>query len=91
MMFWYGTTGGAFWLGVLMWAFVIVFWGLLIWVIYTLITRFARKPGDGQAGDGARRILDERLARGELGTDEYRHLRDAMADDGRSEARANSG
>jgi len=91
MMFWYGNAGWAFWQIALMWAFMIAFWGLLIWAAYALITRATRKPGAGPAGDGARRILDERLARGEIDADEYRRLRDAMADeDGRSKAQADS-
>jgi putative membrane protein len=92
MMFWYGNAGWALWQGALMWAFMIVFWGLLIWAIYALITRVTRKPGAGPAGDGARRILDERLARGGIDAGEYRRLRDAMADEGgRGEARVGSG
>ena len=87
MMFWYGG-GWAFWQVALMWAFMIAFWGLVIWVIYTLVV--ARRPGQGQRGEehgagNGRRILDERLARGEIDTDEYQRLRDAMAarEDGR--------
>ena len=91
MMFWYDNAGWAFWQIALMWAFMIAFWGLLIWAAYTLITRVTRKPGAGPAGDGARQILDERLARGEIDTDEYRRLRDAMADEGSpGKARAGS-
>jgi uncharacterized membrane protein len=57
-----------------------------------LITNLTRKPGGGPAGDGARRILDERLARGEIDTDQYRRLRDAMTQEGsRSKAPAGSG
>lgn len=82
MMFWYGNAGWAFWQIALMWAFAIAFWGALIWAIYALITRFTRKPGAGPAGDGARQILDERLARGEIDADEYRRLRDTMAGEG---------
>jgi putative membrane protein len=82
MMFWYGNAGWAFWQIAVMWVFMIAFWGLLIWAVCALITNLARKPGKGHTGDGARRILDERLARGEIDTDEYRRLRDAMAEQG---------
>jgi len=81
MMFWYSNAGWAFWQIALMWVFMIGFWGLLIWAVCALITNLTRKPGAGQTGDGARRILDERLARGEIDAGEYRRLRDAM--DGR--------
>ena len=90
MMFWYGNAGWAFWQGALMWVFMIAFWGLLIWAVYALITRATRKPGTGPAGDGARQILDERLARGEIDTDEYRRLRDALREEG-SPGRARAG
>jgi putative membrane protein len=91
MMFWYGHAGWAFWQMALMWAFTIAFWGLLIWAIYALITRVTRKPGAGPAGDGARRILDEPLARGDIDADGYRRLRDAMTgEDSPGQARAGS-
>jgi putative membrane protein len=88
MMFWYGN---AFWQITLMWAVMIAFGGLLIWAIYTLITSGRGKPGAGAAGDGPRQVLDERLARGEIDTGEYRRLRDTMAEaDGGGKARAGS-
>jgi hypothetical protein len=62
MMVWYGNAGWALWQIALMWAFIAAFWGLLIWAAYALITRVTRRPGTSPAGDGARRILDERLA-----------------------------
>jgi len=77
MMFWYGAHW-AFWQASLMWVGMIVFWGLLIWAGYALITA-ARKPSQDRGdGDGARRILDERLARGEIDEAEYRRLRDLI-------------
>ena len=99
MMFWYGHAGWAFWQIALMWALMIAFWGLLIWAVYALITNVIRKSGRGPAGDGAgpagdraQRILDERLARGEMDTDEYRRLHDAMTEEGsRGKTPAGSG
>ena len=83
MMFWNGG-GWPFWEVALMWVGMIAFWGLLIWAIYALITSATRRPGaeapgDGHGGDPARRILDERLAHGEIDADEYRRLRDVLA------------
>jgi putative membrane protein len=83
MMFWYGG-GWAWWQAGLMWVGMIAFWGLLIWAIYALVTSASRRPGPGprdgeQRGGDARRIVDERLARGEIDTDEYRRLRDELA------------
>jgi putative membrane protein len=84
MMFWYGNGGWPFWEIALMWVGMIAFWGLLIWAVYALITNLTRRPGQGPSagghrGDNARRILDERLARGEIDIDEYRHLRDVLS------------
>ncbi len=76
--------GWAWWQAGLMWVGMIAFWGLLIWAIYYLVTGAIRRPGPG-AGDGephggdARRILDARLARGEIDADEYQRLRDVLA------------
>jgi putative membrane protein len=78
MMLWYGGHW-AWWHGGLMWIGMLVFWGLLIWAVYALITNLTRKPpGTGQSGDDARRILDQRLARGEIDTAEYQRLRDLI-------------
>ncbi len=96
MMFWYGNAGWAFWQVALMWVGMIAFWGLLIWAVYALITGANRRTGQGPSardrrGGDARRILDERLARGEIDTDEYQHLRDVLASgEGRSPASTGS-
>ena len=82
MMFWNGG-GWAWWQAGLMWMVMIAFWALLVWAIYALITNVTRRPGQpgpgGQPQPGdARRILDERLARGEIDPDEYRRLREVL-------------
>jgi putative membrane protein len=77
MMFWYGGHW-AFWQAGLMWAGMIAFWGLLIWGLYALITNATRKPRDTDNGNDAVRILDRRLARGEIDAAEYQRLRDLI-------------
>src|SRR5215510_10873417 len=97
MMFWYGNAGWPFWQAALMWVGMIAFWGLLIWAVYALITSATRRPspssgGGEHRGDDPRRILDERLARGEIDTNEYERLRDVLASsEGRSPAGSGSG
>jgi uncharacterized membrane protein len=96
MMFWYGNAGWPFWEVALMWAGMIAFWGLLIWAMYALITGATRRAGartrdgehqGGERNGNARRILDERLASGEIDSDEYQRLRDVLASgDSRSAA-----
>ena len=94
MMFWNGG-GWAWWQAGLMWLAMIAFWALLIWAIYALVTGITRRPdqteqgGQPQPGD-ARRILDERLARGEIDSEEYQRLRDAL-DGGSGRSPAGSG
>jgi putative membrane protein len=91
MMFWYGSGGLAWWQAGLMWLAMIAFWALLIWAIYALVTSISRRPGQAgpdepaQPGD-AQRILDERLARGEIDTEEHQRLRDVLSGGGRSTA-----
>lgn len=80
MMLWYGAHW-MFWQAALMWVAVLVFWALVFWAVYALVTS-ARRSGDrdraARGEDDPRRILDQRLARGEIGEDEYRHLRDLI-------------
>ena len=76
MMFWYGG-GWALWQAGLMWVGMLLFWGVLIWAVYALISSLTRRPPRTDDSD-ARRILDERLARGEIDVDEYRRLRDVL-------------
>lgn len=68
-MMWWGNGQGWIWM-VLTWAIVI---GLVVWVVARLAPR---DGGQGRGGPGdARRILDERFARGEIDEDEYRRRR----------------
>jgi len=89
MMSWYGS-GWAWWQAGLMWAGMLVFWGLLIWAVYALVTNLTRKPGPEHRGDDARRILDGRLARGEIDVEEYHRLRD-LIDTGTHHAASGAG
>jgi len=77
MMFWYGAHW-AFWQAGLMWGGMIVFWGLLIWAIYALVTTTRKPPRDDNDGGEARRILDQRLASGEIDEAEYQRLRELL-------------
>lgn len=79
MMFGYGSSGWTAWEVALMWAGMIAVVGLLIWAGYALITNATRRPGREHRGQDPRRVLDDRLAHGEIGTVEYQRLRDLIA------------
>jgi uncharacterized membrane protein len=54
---------------------------LLIWGVYALI-RFSRRPRQGDQTDEVRRILDERLARGEISPEEHQRIFDLLTGSG---------
>ena len=78
-MMWYWGNNGVDWWGWLLMALgMVVFWGFVIWAVWTFATSMTRRP-DGRSGPGdPKRILDERLARGEIDPEEYRRLRDLI-------------
>ena len=75
-MMWYWGDGVHWWGWLLGFAGMIAFWGLIIWAVWYFVTgvrdRTPEQPRQ-EPGD-AKRILDERLARGEIDPDEYRRL-----------------
>jgi putative membrane protein len=91
MMFGYGT-GWPAWEIALMWIGMLAFLAFLIWAAYALITSTSRRPGrepDPRPGSAVR-ILDGRLARGEIDAEEYRRLRDLIGS-GRSDSPSGAG
>jgi putative membrane protein len=80
MHYGYDNGGGHWGLWVLMIVAMVVFWGALAWIIVTLV-RQRGGPAGSQAAppsgtpSDALRILDERLARGEIEEDEYKRRR----------------
>lgn len=82
MMYWYGG-GWSWWAVSLMWIGMLAFWGLVIWAVYALAVGSSHRDA-GDSPDQARRILDERLARGEIDTDEYRNRLEALKSSNRT-------
>ena len=77
MMFGYGHSGWAAWEIALMWAGTVALVALLVWALTRTVSgRRSDGAGDDPAAPG--RILDERLARGEIDAGEYARLRDAL-------------
>jgi putative membrane protein len=79
-MMWYSGGGMQWWGWLLGTVGMVAFWGLIIWAVWYFVTGQYRRPGrdSGSSGD-ARRILDERLASGEVDPEEYLRLRDLIA------------
>lgn len=81
MMFWYGSHW-VFWQMALMWVGMIAFWALIIWAVWGLVTNATRGvSGEQPPAANARRILEERLAKGEIDVEEYQRLREALSAD----------
>jgi putative membrane protein len=78
-MMWY-EGGGMHWWGWLVGAIMmVVFWGLIIWGIWFLVTNLTHQGNKTPPpAANAREILDARLARGEIRADEYDRLRNLM-------------
>ena len=77
---WYDWGYGNGWLGGLFMAVaMLLFWGGLITVILLLARHYLprRHPGSDER-DTARRLLDERFARGDIDAEEYEHRRDLL-------------
>ena len=75
-MMWYWGGGVHWWGWLLGFVAMVAFWGLVIWAIWyflTGVTRRESEPAPPDPGD-AKRILDERLARGEIDVEEYHRL-----------------
>jgi putative membrane protein len=83
MMFWNGGHW-VFWQVALMWVGMLAFWGLIVWAFYAVFTGTSNRPDHEHRSDEARRILDQRLARGEIDTEEYRRLRELITQEDRT-------
>jgi uncharacterized membrane protein len=61
---------------------MIAFWGPLTLALWYIFTGGSCRADQNQTpATGARQILDERLAQGEIDPDQHRHLRDLMTGD----------
>lgn len=75
-----GYHGGMGWGGWVLMALVMVtFWGLVVCAVLALVRRDGASSSSSTSQPGAaRRILDQRLARGEIQLEEYRARREAL-------------
>lgn len=85
----YYNNGGPHWgLWIVMIFATLVFFGILTWAVVSIIRQRDAHGGGGSqppppgSGSDALRILDERLARGEIEVDEYTRRRDLLKGSG---------
>jgi putative membrane protein len=76
MLYW--GSGAHWWAWLVGSVFMLAFWVVIVWAIWYLVTNLTRQPEHRRAGDEAKRILDERLARGEIDAEEYTRLRELI-------------
>lgn len=83
MALWTSQAVGAWWPAT--WFGLLVFWGLVIWGVMSLIRRGSRTTGPDRGEESARTrrssaedILAERFARGEIDEGEYLHRLDVL-------------
>lgn len=75
MMWWYDGGGSPLMLSVM-----VVFWILLLGVLYVAVRELPGRREPGGSRSSARRLLDERLARGEIDEEDYVRRRDLLDD-----------
>ena len=80
-MMWYWGSGVHWWGWLTGLVVMVAFWGLVGWAIWYFVGAVTRRGDHDRRASGAKQVLDERLARGEIDVEEYRRLRDMMRDD----------
>jgi putative membrane protein len=81
-MMWYWGSGVEWWGWLLGSVGMLAFWAVVVWCVLYLLTNRTQRPNtDHQNPPDAEQILDERLARGEIETDEYRKLLAVLRDE----------
>jgi putative membrane protein len=61
------------------WIWMVVFWGLIIWAVFAIVSRLG--VGSGQKGgrSNAMAILEERFARGEIDREQFEGMKKTLA------------
>jgi len=72
MMHGFGNFGFGMGLG---WIFMIIFWGMVIYLVVAFFNKNRRDSTDSDKKETTEEILKKRLARGEISVEEYEHLK----------------
>ncbi|HTE83762.1 MAG TPA: SHOCT domain-containing protein [Dehalococcoidia bacterium] len=74
MMWNYGAGWG--WWMLFGWVWMIVFWGLIVWGVFTLVSKLSGpRGGDSPSRESALDILERRYASGELTHEQFEEMR----------------
>ncbi len=74
-MMWNWGTGWGWWM-VFGWVWMVVFWGLIIWAVYAVVSRLTERGQTPPAtGPSALDILERRYASGELTYEQFEEMR----------------
>jgi putative membrane protein len=65
------------WWMVFGWIWMVVFWGLIIWAVATLLRYFGTRDSSLPSSNAAI-ILEERFARGEITRDQFEEMRKTL-------------
>jgi putative membrane protein len=57
---------------------MLAFWAVIAVLVVYAVRTLGHRPAPGEPSDEARRILDARLARGEIDAEEYNHRRELL-------------
>ncbi len=72
---WHMGDGWGWWM-VVGWLWMLVFWGIISWAVYAMVTRLGDRSGGGSHSEPtAVEILERRYARGEISADEFEEMR----------------
>ena len=74
-MMWTWGAGWGWWM-LFGWVWMIVFWGLIVWGVFTLVSKLsASRVGDSPSRESALDILERRYASGELTHEQFEDMR----------------
>ncbi|HUF52756.1 MAG TPA: SHOCT domain-containing protein [Dehalococcoidia bacterium] len=74
---WDMHDGWGWWM-VIGWIWMVVFWGLIIWAVYAIVSRLGGSGDRSSGGSNAIAILEERFARGEITREEFDEMRGTL-------------
>lgn len=80
---WHMGDGWGWWM-VVGWVWMAVFWGLIIWAVYAVVTRLeqGRDPSQRETPEDALAILERRYARGDISAEEFEQMRRTLTPPG---------